>query len=80
MIASIEPKLKVNSTLAVLLNELDEECDNLQTLLAQLRLPNLNNEQKGDILAELIGVISHLHVHTEELPDQIADEIETLPD
>jgi hypothetical protein len=49
-------------------------------LLSQLKLANLTDDQKGDILEELVGSISHLHVHTENLPELIQDEILTLPD
>lgn len=80
MVAKIETLLNVNSTLSVLLKELAEECETVLFLLTQLKLPNLTDDQKGDILAELTGPVSHLHVHTEDLPDLIADEIETLSD
>ncbi|MCL1464714.1 hypothetical protein [Argonema galeatum] len=43
--------------------------------LSQLKLANLTDEQKGDILAELTGVVCHLHVHTENLPDLIGDKV-----
>ena len=68
MISNTEKPLKVNSTLATLLSELGEECEAVLFLLSQL------------ILAELIGSITHLHVHTENLPDLIGDEILALPD
>lgn len=61
------------------MNELGEECETVLFLLTQLKLPNLTDDQKGDILAELTGAISHLHVHSEKLPDLIGDEIEALP-
>ncbi|MGK7874353.1 MAG: hypothetical protein AB4426_13885 [Xenococcaceae cyanobacterium] len=80
MISQLEQTLKVNSTLSVLLTELEEECITVQSLLTQLKLPNLTDDQKGDILAELMGAICHLHVHTENLPDLIGDEIEALPE
>ena len=80
MISNINKPLKVNSTLATLLSELGEECETVLFLLSQLKLSNLTDEQKGDILAELTGSITHLHVHTENLPDLIGDEILTLPD
>lgn len=80
MIAKIENLSNVNSSLSVLLTELAEECETVLFLLTQLKLPNLTDDQKGDILAELTGAVSHLHVHTEDLPDLIGDEIETLPD
>ncbi|MDY7003029.1 MAG: hypothetical protein SWX82_03400 [Cyanobacteriota bacterium] len=80
MIYKLEKPLNVNSTLSVLLGELGEECETVLFLLNQLQLPNLTDEQKGDILAELTGSVCHLHVHTENLPDLIQDEIEQLPD
>lgn len=80
MISNIQQPLQVNSTLSTLLSELGEECKKVVFLLSQLKLANLTDDQKGDILAELTGSISHLHVHTEDLPDLIQDEILTLPD
>ncbi|MFB2876771.1 hypothetical protein [Floridanema aerugineum] len=80
MVSKISNLSKINSTLSVLLNELGEECETVLFLLTQLKLPNLTDDQKGDILAELTGAVSHLHVHTEDLPDLIGDEIESLPD
>jgi hypothetical protein len=72
--------LNMNPTLLTLLAELEKECIQVQSLLTQLKIPTLTDEQKGDILADLVGSVSHLHVHTEDLPDLIQDEIETLPD
>jgi hypothetical protein len=69
MISNVERPLKVNPTLSVLLNELGEECETVLFLLTQLKLSSLTDDQKGDILAELTGAVSHLHVHTENLPD-----------
>lgn len=71
---------QLNYTLNVLLTELGEECSNILTLLNQLQLANLSIEQKGDILAQLSGAITHVHVHTEDLPDLIGDELFQLPD
>ncbi len=80
MISKIAQPLQVNSTLSTLLDELGEECENVLSLLSQLKLSNLTADQKGDILAELTGSICHLHVHTETLPELVGDEILTLPD
>ena len=70
----------LNPTLETLLSELGEECNTVLTFLHQLTLSNLSDDQKGDILAELVGSITHLHVHTENLPDLIGDELLQLPD
>lgn len=79
MISSIQKPLQVNYTLSTLLTELGEECEKVVLLLSQLKLANLTDDQKGDILAELTGSVCHLHVHTENLPELIEDEILTLP-
>jgi hypothetical protein len=80
MISKIAQPLQVNSTLSTLLDELGEECEKVLFLLSQLKLSSLTADQKGDILAELTGSICHLHVHTENLPELVEDEILTLPD
>jgi hypothetical protein len=80
MISKIAQPLQVNSTLSTLLDELGEECENVLSLLSQLKLSNLTADQKGDILAELTGSICHVHIHTETLPELVEDEILMLPD
>jgi hypothetical protein len=80
MISNIEKPLQVNPMLSTLLSELGEECEKVLFLLSQLKLANLTPDQKGDILAELTGSICHLHVHTEDLPELIENEILALPE
>lgn len=80
MLTNTKPETIINSTLATLMEELGEECETVLSLLSQLKLANLSNEQKGDILGQLSGSITHLHVHTESLPDLIGDELFNLPD
>ena len=80
MISNIENPLQVDSTLSILLTELGEECEKVLFLLSQLKLANLTDNQKGDILADLVGSICHLHAHTEDLPEMIEDQILALPE
>lgn len=80
MISKIAQPLQVNSTLSILLDELGAECENILSLLSQLKLSNLTDDQKGDILAELTGSVCHIHAHTEDLPELVENEILTLPD
>ncbi len=80
MISNIAPYSQTQSTLSVLLDELGEECEKVLILLNQLKLSTLTDDQRGDILAELTGSVCHLHVHTEDLPELIEDEILSLPD
>ena len=71
-------KVVLSDTLAVLLDELGEECQNTLRLLAQLQVNGLSSEQVEDILAELTGSVVHLHVHTTDLQDLISDELERI--
>ncbi|MFN9172987.1 MAG: hypothetical protein ACK58N_00295 [Synechocystis sp.] len=80
MLTKEHKSTQLNNTLNVLLTELGEECSNILALLNQLQLANLSTDQKGDILAQLSGAITHVHVHTEDLPDLIGDELFQLPD
>ncbi len=80
MIPNIAPLSQTQSTLSVVLDEPGEEYEKVLILLNQLKLPTLTDDQRGNILAELTGSVCHLHVHTEDLPELIEDEILSLPD
>ena len=80
MISNLKEQLQVNPTLSTLLDELGEECEQVLFLLTQLKIANLTDDQKGDILADLTGIVCHLHVHTENLPEFIESEILALPE
>ncbi|MFO0053388.1 MAG: hypothetical protein ACK53Q_10630, partial [Dolichospermum sp.] len=55
-----------NSTLNQLLMELQEECQNVISLVNQLQLSELSDRQKGKILSELLVASIHLHSHCDE--------------
>ncbi|TAF05902.1 MAG: hypothetical protein EAZ76_18760, partial [Nostocales cyanobacterium] len=55
-----------NSTLNQLLMELQEECQNVLSLVNQLQLSELSDRQKGKILSELLVASIHLHSHCDE--------------
>lgn len=63
----------LNPQTATLLKELEEECQAVLKLLAQLDLPGLQEEQAEDLLGELSAAILHLHEHTRGL-DELLDE------
>ncbi len=68
-----------NSTLNRLIIELQEECQNVLSLVNQLQLSELSDRQKGEILSELLVSTIHLHSHCDEdLQNLISDEIESL--
>ena len=77
-----------NSTLNQLLMELQEECQNVISLVHQLQLSELSDasgersyRQKGKILSELLVSSIHLHSHCDEdWQNLISDELETLAD
>ncbi|NEQ96997.1 MAG: hypothetical protein F6K30_09765 [Cyanothece sp. SIO2G6] len=70
-----------NSTLNVLLRELGEECQSVVGYLHQLQSPHLSEQQKAEILSELLTSTIHLSTHcNEELQNLIAEEMERLDD
>jgi hypothetical protein len=70
-----------NSMLNQLLMELQEECQNVLSLVNQLQLSELSDRQKGKILSELLVASIHLHSHCDEdWQNLISDEMETLAD
>ncbi|MFN5955818.1 MAG: hypothetical protein ACK6A9_22320 [Dolichospermum sp.] len=70
-----------NSTLNQLLMELEEECQNVISLVNQLQLSELSDRQKGKILSELLVASIHLHSHCDEdWQNLISDELENLVD
>lgn len=70
-----------NSTFNELLMELQEECQNVLSLINQLQLSKLSDRQKSKILSELLVASIHLHSHCDEdLQNLIYDELETLAD
>ena len=56
-----------------LLTELNEECQRILRLSAQLEIPGLKGTQVEAILGELSAAILHMHQHTRGL-DTIIDE------
>lgn len=70
-------KININSsTLNTLIIELKEECQNVLSLINQLEWSNLTNNQKGDILAELLASTIHLNCHCDkDLQELISDEL-----
>lgn len=55
-----------NSTLSHLIIDLKEECQTVIALINQLELSNLTDNQKGDILAELLVSATHVNSHCDQ--------------
>ncbi|MEM9817640.1 MAG: hypothetical protein AAF827_14725 [Cyanobacteria bacterium P01_D01_bin.6] len=70
-----------NDTLNTLMQELGDECSRVLELMHQLQVSNLQDEQKADILAEILASVIHLHTHCDEdLQEAISDELDNLPE
>lgn len=76
-IASLEARIAEHQ----LILELQEECQNVLSLVNQLQLSELSDRQKGEILSELLVATIHLQSHCDEdLQNLISDDMETLAD
>ena len=62
---------KIDVTLKALLNELRDECLSNIKLINQLELEHLTEEQIEDILGELIASVTHLHVHSAIIKEEM---------
>jgi hypothetical protein len=70
-----------DKTLKVLIRELGDECGRVLELINQLQLPELQDSQKADILAELIASAIHLSSHcAEDFQNSLSDELERFSD
>ena len=75
-ISTQKEKGKLNKTLLVLLDELEEECLKVVKLTEVLKIENLTDEQTEDILGELSGSVTHIRVHSEQLEQIIEKELD----
>ncbi|NEQ45071.1 MAG: hypothetical protein F6K00_16510 [Leptolyngbya sp. SIOISBB] len=70
-----------NATLKTLMQELGDECSRVLELMHQLQVSNLQDDQKADILAEILTSVIHLNTHCDEdLQGAISDELDSLPE
>ena len=70
-----------NATLQTLMPELGEECSRVLELMHQLQVTNLQDDQKADILADVLASAIHLQTHCDEdLQGTISDELDSLPE
>lgn len=65
---------KLNSTLKSLLTELRDECLSTIKLIHQLEIEHLTDEQVDDVLGELTASVTHLHVHSAMVKEELDKE------
>jgi hypothetical protein len=61
--------------MAVLLEELEQECLTAIKYIEALKVKELSDNQKEDILGELSASITHLRIQTEQLDKQFEESI-----
>jgi hypothetical protein len=71
-------KARLNKTLLVLLDELQEECLKVVKLTEGLKLEDLTDEQMENMLGELSASITHLKVHSEQVEQVIEEELDKI--
>ncbi|MDI6889497.1 MAG: hypothetical protein QMC83_00945 [Thermodesulfovibrionales bacterium] len=75
---SQKEKARLNKTLLVLLDELEEECLKVIKLTEGLRIETLTNDQMEDMLSELSASVTHLKVHSEQVERIIEEELDKI--
>ena len=64
--------IDIDKTLKSLIDELEEECLHVVSLIEALKIKNLTEDQREDILGELSATLSHLKIHSNEV-EQVID-------
>ena len=65
-------EIDIDKTLKSLIVELEEECLHVVSLIEALKIKNLTEDQREDILGELSAALSHLRIHSSEV-EQVID-------
>jgi NTP pyrophosphatase (non-canonical NTP hydrolase) len=71
---AIAKSVDIDKTLKSLINELEEECLRVVSLIEALKIKNLTVLQREEILGELSAVLSHLKIHSQEVEHVIDEE------
>lgn len=64
-------EIDIDKTLKSLIDELEEECLHVVSLIEALKIRNLTEDQREDILGELSAALSHLRIHSNEVEQTI---------
>ena len=68
---ALTKEIALNKTLKSLITELEEECLHVVSLIEALKIKNLTEDQREDILGELSASLSHLKIHSNEVEEAI---------
>ncbi len=68
---ALTKEIALDKTLKSLITELEEECLHVVSLIEALKIKNLTEDQREDILGELSASLSHLKIHSNEVEEAI---------
>ncbi len=68
---ALTKEIELDKTLKSLIAELEEECLHVVSLIEALKVKNLTEDQREDILGELSASLSHLKIHSNEVEEVI---------
>lgn len=68
---ALTKEIALDKTLKSLITELEEECLHVVSLVEALKIKNLTEDQREDILGDLSASLSHLKIHSNEVEEVI---------
>lgn len=68
---ALTKEIGLDKTLKSLIDELEDECLHVVSLIEALKIKILTEDQREDILGELSASLSHLKIHSNELEEAI---------
>ncbi len=68
---ALTKEIDLDKTLKSLIDELEDECLHVVSLIEALKIKRLTEDQREDILGELSASLSHLKIHSNELEEAI---------
>ncbi len=68
---AVTKEINIDKTLKSLIDELEEECLHVVSLIEALKIKDLTEVRREDILGELSASLSHLKIHSSEVEQEI---------
>ncbi len=68
---AVTKEINIDKTLKSLIDELEEECLHVVSLIEALKIKDLTEVRREDILGELSASLSHLKIHSSEVEQAI---------
>ncbi len=68
---AVTNEINIDKTLKSLIDELEEECLHVVSLIEALKIKDLTEVQREDLLGELSASLSHLKIHSGEVEHAI---------